>query len=43
VAALGLAGTEHGHTTLERLARLDQGVISYAADRVLQAERLRAG
>jgi HEAT repeats len=43
VAALGLAGSIHGHTTLERLSRESEGVVSYAADRVLQADRLRAG
>lgn len=43
VAALGLADTTHSHTTLERLARGNEGVVSYAADRVLHAEGLRAG
>ena len=43
VAALGLADTAQSHRTLERLARESEGVISYAADRVLHAEGLRAG
>ena len=43
VAALGLADTVHGHAALSRLARLNEGVVSYAADRILQAEGLRAG
>ena len=43
VAALGLAGSTHGHTTLERLSRENEGVVSYAADRVLHAEGLRVG
>lgn len=43
VAALGLAGTAEGHRTLERLARESDGVVGYAADRVLQAEGRRAG
>jgi HEAT repeat protein len=43
VAALGLAGSAHGHPTLEHLSRENEGVVSYAADRVLQAEGLRAG
>ncbi|HEX6104762.1 MAG TPA: HEAT repeat domain-containing protein [Gemmatimonadales bacterium] len=43
VAALGLADTAHSHWTLERLARENEGVVSYAADRVLRAEGLRAG
>jgi HEAT repeat protein len=43
VAALGYADTGHGHATLERLARENEGVVSYAADRVLRAEGLRAG
>ena len=43
VAALGLADTVHSHATLERLARENEGVVSYAADRVLRAEGLRAG
>jgi hypothetical protein len=43
VTALGLAENANGHRTLERLARENQGVVSYAADRILQAEGLRAG
>jgi HEAT repeat protein len=43
VAALGLAGSDHGVATLERLARDSDGVVSYAADRMLRAEGLRAG
>jgi hypothetical protein len=43
VTALGLAGNANGHETLERLARENEGVVSYAADRILQAEGLRAG
>jgi HEAT repeat protein len=43
VAALGLSDTAHSHMTLERLARENEGVVSYAADRVLHAEGLRAG
>jgi len=43
VAALGLAGTDHGVATLERLARTSDGVVGYAADRMLRAEGLRAG
>ena len=43
VAALGLAGNVHGVTTLQRLARDGDGVVGYAADRMLQAEGRRAG
>jgi HEAT repeat protein len=43
VAALGLAGSTHGLTTLQRLARDGDGVVGYAADRMLQAEGRRAG
>ncbi len=43
VTALGLADTPAVHATLRRLVRDDAGVVSYAADRVLQAEGLRAG
>jgi HEAT repeat protein len=43
VAALGLAGNVHGVTTLQRLARDGDGVVCYAADRMLQAEGRRAG
>jgi HEAT repeat protein len=43
VTALGLADTPAGHAALQRLVRDDGGVVSYAADRVLQAEALRVG
>jgi HEAT repeat protein len=43
VTALGLADTPAGHATLQRLVRDDEGVVSYAAGRVLQAEALRVG
>ena len=43
VAALGLADTAYSHRTLARLARENEGVVSYAAERVLLAEGLRAG
>jgi HEAT repeat protein len=43
VAALGLADTAYSHMTLERLARENEGVVSYAAGRVLHAEGARAG
>lgn len=43
VTALSLAENPVGHTTLERLARENDGVISYAAGRLLQAEGLRVG
>ena len=43
VAALGLAGNIHGVTTLQRLVRDGDGVVGYAADRMLQAEGRRAG
>jgi HEAT repeat protein len=43
VAALGLAGNVHSVTTLERLVRDGDGVVGYAADRMLQAENRRAG
>jgi HEAT repeat protein len=43
VTALGLANTSAVHATLQRLVRDDAGVVSYAADRVLQAEGLRVG
>lgn len=43
VAALGLAGSSHGFATLQRLARDGDGVVGYAADRILQAEDRRAG
>ncbi|MFL5493910.1 MAG: HEAT repeat domain-containing protein [Gemmatimonadales bacterium] len=43
VNALGLSDTPAARTTLERLAREAEGVVRYAADRVLQADRQRAG
>ncbi len=43
VTALGLADTPAVHTTLQRLVHDDEGVVSYAAGRVLQAEALRVG
>jgi hypothetical protein len=43
VNALGLSDTPPARTTLERLAREAEGVVRYAADRVLQADRQRAG
>jgi hypothetical protein len=43
VAALGLAGNVNGVATLQRLARDGDGVVGYAADRMLQAEGRRAG
>jgi hypothetical protein len=43
VAALGLADTSCSHSTLARLAREHEGVVSYAAERVLLAEGRRAG
>ena len=43
VAALGLAGNVHGVSTLQRLAQEGDGVVGYAADRMLQAEGRRAG
>jgi HEAT repeat protein len=43
VAALGLAGSSHGFATLQRLIRAGDGVVGYAADRILQAEDRRAG
>jgi HEAT repeat protein len=43
VAALGLAGSGHGVATLQRLVRDSDGVVGYAADRMLQAEGRRAG
>jgi HEAT repeat protein len=42
VEALSLSGAPPALTTLERLARDAEGVVRYAADRILQAER-RAG
>jgi HEAT repeat protein len=43
VEALGLSDAPAARGTLERLAREAEGVVRYAADRVLQAERQRAG
>lgn len=43
VEALGLSEAPAARGTLERLARDAEGVVRYAADRVLQAERQRAG
>jgi HEAT repeat protein len=43
VNALGLSDAPAARTTLERLAREAEGVVRYAAHRVLQADRQRAG
>lgn len=43
VEALGLSEAPAARDSLERLAREAEGVVRYAADRVLQAERQRAG
>ena len=43
VAALALARSSTARATLERLARDGDGTIRYAADRLLRAERQRAG
>ena len=43
VEALGLTHAAPARTTLERLARDAEGVVRYAADRILEAERQRAG
>jgi hypothetical protein len=43
VNALGLSDTPGARITLERLAREAEGVVRYAADRVLRADRQRAG
>jgi HEAT repeat protein len=43
VEALGLSEAPAARGTLERLAREAEGVVRYAAARVLQAERQRAG
>jgi HEAT repeat protein len=43
VEALALADSPAARTTLERLAHGPEGVVRYAADRILQAERQRAG
>ena len=43
VEALGLSEAPAARGTLERLARGAEGVVRYAADRILQSERQRAG
>ena len=43
IEALGQAGTDAARGTLERLARDADGVVRYAADRIVQAHRQRAG
>lgn len=43
VEALALADTPMARATLERLAKDAEGVVRYAADRVLRTERQRAG
>ncbi|MEP6688071.1 MAG: HEAT repeat domain-containing protein, partial [Gemmatimonadales bacterium] len=43
VEALGLSEAPAARGTLERLAREAEGVVRYAADRVLHADRQRAG
>lgn len=43
VEALGLSEAPAARTTLERLARDAEGVVRYAADRILHAEHQRAG
>ena len=43
VEALGLADSPVARETLERLAHRADGVVRYAADRLLRAERQRAG
>jgi hypothetical protein len=43
VEALALADSRDARATLERLAREAEGVVAFAADRVLEAERQRAG
>jgi HEAT repeat protein len=43
VEALGLNGAPTGRITLERLARDAEGVVRYAADRILESEQQRAG
>jgi HEAT repeat protein len=43
VEALGLTHAPTARGTLERLARDAEGVVRYAADRILEAERQRAG
>ena len=43
IEALGQAGTDAARGTLERLAQDADGVVRYAADRIVQAHRQRAG
>jgi HEAT repeat protein len=43
VEALGRSGSPAARGTLERLAREAEGIVRYAAQRVLRAERQRAG
>jgi HEAT repeat protein len=43
VEALALADSQDARATLERLAREAEGVVAFAADRVLEAEGQRAG
>ena len=43
VEALGMTGAPPARGTLERLARDAEGVVRYAADRILEADRQRAG
>ena len=43
VEALGLTSARAAQATLERLAHEAEGVVRYAADRILEAERQRAG
>jgi HEAT repeat protein len=43
VEALGMTSAAAARGTLERLARDAEGVVRYAADRILEAERQRAG
>jgi HEAT repeat protein len=43
VEALGLTSAREARATLERLTREAEGVVRYAADRILEAERQRAG
>lgn len=43
VTALGLSGSASARATLDRLSREVAGVVSYAADRVLQAQGQRPG
>src|SRR5689334_3167833 len=43
VEALAMTSAPVAHVTLERLARDAEGVVRYAADRILEAERQRAG